>query len=93
MTAAFCGLMANRLKRYDVVTTDQLRKWRNDPAAWQATDQDARRAITKGNIITIETLRAGSDAKAHWIEVALWAQVAALAMVSAGIATALLAAI
>lgn len=66
---------------------------RNDPQAWQATDQDARRAITKGNIITIETLREGSDAKADWIEAALWAQVAALALVSAGVATALLAAI
>lgn len=74
VAAALFGLLANRLKKYDVVTTGQLWSWRNNAAAWAASDQDARRAITKGNIVTIDTLRAGNDTKAKWIEAALWAQ-------------------
>jgi hypothetical protein len=81
------------LKKYDVVTWDQLEDWRTSNAAWDVAAHLACKATSKGNIIAIKTLREGNDTKAKWIEVAFWVQLLALASISGGVAVALVAAL
>lgn len=89
VVAAFCGLLANRLRKYEVTQPAQLHEWRDRDGAWNDTADKARRVLAKANILTIASLRQGNNSKAQLVEAALWAQLAAVVLLSLAIAATL----
>lgn len=93
VVAAFLGLLANRLRRYEVTQPAQLHEWRDRDGAWNDTADKARRVVTRANILTLASLRQGNNAKADLVDAALWAQLTAVLLLAASVGTAVLAAI
>lgn len=88
--AAMLGLLANRLRWYDVVEAAQMHVWRQSEMRWNDAASKAQRLLAKANIETLRTLRDGNDDKASLIEAALWAQLAAIIALSVAVTGALM---
>jgi hypothetical protein len=64
--AALCGLMAIRTRGVDTVAPEQLETWRKDVTFWSSRKSAMLKLLTRANIRTLTTLRAGNNTKMAW---------------------------
>jgi hypothetical protein len=93
IAAAFCGLTATRTFKFNVVTPNQLELWRARDDVWHNNKANMLRLLTKANVRTLDSLRAGNNTKMRWVRAGFWAQLGALFALAIAVAAILLSAI
>jgi hypothetical protein len=83
--AGVFGILANRLREYDVTDVDTLRDMLG-AGHWGDTEVSARGVCAYRHVVTIDSLRPTNNRKADQITVALIFQVLAIAALGVAIA-------
>jgi hypothetical protein len=93
VAAASCGLLSTRTFRAEVVEPEQLDMWRVRDDVWTNTKSNVSRLLTKANVRSLTSLRAGNNRKMQWAVYGFWGQLLALASLTVAVAVIMTAAL
>lgn len=93
VVAALCGLLSTRTFRAEVVEPEQLDTWRVRDDVWNNSKSNVSRLLTKANVRSLTSLRAGNNRKMQWAVYGFWGQLFALASLAMAVAVIMTAAL
>lgn len=82
--AAVFGLLATRPTAYKVVDEDEIASWLRD--RWDDTETTARSRVAQYQVLTLTSLRTGTQLRYRHVAVAVWVQLTGLVLVSVAVA-------